>query len=178
MEEIVEKYDIKADGINAEVRIMGGKGILKQYKIKLMDFSRPTMALLDEIRHELITEVSVSTTEILDPKSVIHLKQKFQEKATNLLEKHIPDLSPEKKKYLSGRLMQEMLGLGKIEFLLNDINLEEVVINSVQEPLRVYHKTYGWLLTDLTVESEAQIQNYANIIARRVGRQISTLNPL
>ena len=71
-----------------------------------------------------------------------------------------------------------MLGLGDLEFLLNDSFLEEIVINSSSEPVRVYHKKYGWLETNITVVSEAQILNFANIIARRVGRQITTLSPL
>src|SRR3989338_2648657 len=178
MEEVIEKYDVIADGITVEIGILGGKGRLSKYKIKLPDFSAPTLALLDEVKHELLIEVSISTTEILDPKAIIELKEKFRKKAIALLEKHIPGIKEESKRYLAGRLMQEMLGLGKIEFLLNGINLEEIVINSIQEPIRVYHKTYGWLLTDLVVETEAQIQNYSNIIARRVGRQINTLNPL
>ncbi|MFH1451580.1 MAG: type II/IV secretion system ATPase subunit [archaeon] len=71
-----------------------------------------------------------------------------------------------------------MLGLGKIEFLINDPNLEEIVIISSSEPVRAYHKEYGWLLTNIKPKNEEEINNYANIIARRVGRQISILTPL
>ena len=74
--------------------------------------------------------------------------------------------------------MQEMLGIGKIEYLINDPNLEEIVIVSAKEPLRVYTKKYGWLITNILLEKEETTINYANIIARRVGRQITTLNPL
>jgi flagellar protein FlaI len=74
--------------------------------------------------------------------------------------------------------MQEMLGLGKIEFLIADEGLEEIVIPSSREPIRVYSKKHGWLLTNLTIAREEDIVNYANIIARRVGRQISVLSPL
>ena len=42
----------------------------------------------------------------------------------------------------------------------------------------MYHKKYGWLKTNIVIESEADIQNYASIIARRVGKQITILNPL
>src|SRR3989344_6054327 len=66
----------------------------------------------------------------------------------------------------------------KVVDTLKDINIEEIVINSANEPIRIYHKNYGWVLTNITVASETQIQNYSNIIARRVGRQINTLNPL
>jgi len=71
-----------------------------------------------------------------------------------------------------------MFGLGKIEFLLADPNLEEVVINGTREPVWVYHKKYGWLKTNIRIEHENEILNYANNIGRKVGRQITLLNPL
>jgi flagellar protein FlaI len=74
--------------------------------------------------------------------------------------------------------MQEMLGLGDVEYLLADEQLEEIVITSSKEPVRIYHKKHGWLETNITLENEDKILNYANIIGRRVGRQITTLNPL
>ena len=74
--------------------------------------------------------------------------------------------------------MQDMLGLGEIEFLINDPNLEEIVIPSSKEPIRVYHKKYKWLATNLRIKKEEEIVNYSNIIARRVGRQITVLTPL
>ncbi|MCX6777364.1 MAG: type II/IV secretion system ATPase subunit [Candidatus Micrarchaeota archaeon] len=52
------------------------------------------------------------------------------------------------------------------------------MVNSAKEPLWVYHAKYGWLKSNFKFESEEQIANYASIIARKVGRQISTLAPL
>ncbi|MDP2628753.1 MAG: ATPase, T2SS/T4P/T4SS family, partial [Nanoarchaeota archaeon] len=75
-------------------------------------------------------------------------------------------------------LMMDMLGLGNIEFLIADPNLEEIVITSAKEKIRVFSKKYGWLKTNMRVEKEEEIINYSNIIARRVGRQINILNPL
>jgi flagellar protein FlaI len=86
-------------------------------------------------------------------------------------------VSKESENFLVGTLMQEMMGLGKIEFLINDPNLEEIVIINSKE-IRVYHKKHGWVLTNITLNSEEEVTNYANIIARRVGRQISILTPL
>ena len=75
-------------------------------------------------------------------------------------------------------LVKDMLGLGDLEIVLNDPYLEEVVISSANEPVRVFHKKYGWLLTNITLEKESEIRDHLNTIARRVGRQITTLNPL
>ena len=120
----------------------------------------------------------MSSAEILDPKVIDKLKKRFREKASSLLTNKLPDLDKTTKEFLIGRLIYEMLGLGEIEFLLGDTNIEEIVINSSKEAVRVYHKRGGWLKTNVIIPTEAQIQNYGNIIARRVGRQITILNPL
>ncbi len=177
MEEI-ERYKVEAEGIKVDVRIVYGKGKTKLYDLIMPELSKPTLALIDEIKRELITDVKVSTAEILDPKVMNKLKQKFEKKASELLKGKLPGMKKETEMVLVGTLLHEMLGLGEIEFLLNDGNLEEVVINSADEPIRVYHKKYGWLETGIIIETEEKIQNFANMIARRVGRQITVLNPL
>ncbi len=174
----VEKYPIEADGVQAEVEIIGGKGLANMYQLNAPELSKPTLALVDEIRHELITEVKVSAAEILDPKVMGTLKKKFSDKASELLKQKMPLMNEDTKTFLIGTLVHDMLGFGKVEFLLNDGHLEEIVINSSGEPIRIYHKKYGWMLTNIVVDSEDKIQNFSQMIARRVGRQISVLNPL
>ncbi len=174
----IEKYTVEAEGVNVEISIVGGKGVTKVYNVVVPELSKPTLALINEIKHELIADVKVSAAEILEPNIMDRLKQKFREKASELLKDKLPRLNEWTKGFLIGTLLHEMLGFGDIEFLLNDGNLEEIVINSASEPVRVYHKKYGWMQTDIVIETEDKIQNFANMIARRVGRQITVLNPL
>jgi len=176
--EIKERYKIKVDKIEICVEIVKEKKKPLQYNIVIPGLSKPTLSLLDEIRHKLITEVTVSTAEILDPKVLTSLKEKFRLKAEQFLKEKLPKIGEETKNLLVGLLMHEMVGLGKVEFLLNDGFLEEIVINSASEPIRVYHKKYGWMVTNVSIDNETQIQNYSNTIARRVGKQITTLYPL
>jgi flagellar protein FlaI len=75
-------------------------------------------------------------------------------------------------------IIQENLGLGKIEILLKDIYLEEIVVNNHAEGIWVYHKKHGWLLTNIKLVTEAKIRHYATMIGREVGKEITTLNPL
>ncbi len=177
MEEI-DRYEVTADEIKAEVRILGGKGIMNTYNLIVPTVSKPTMALIEELKQELIMNVKVSAAEILDPKIMNKLKQKFKEESQQMLKKKVPTLDEDARNFLVGILLHDMLGFGKTEFLLNDGDLEEIIINSATEPVRVYHKKFGWLETNISIESEDKIQNFSNMIARRVGRQINTLNPL
>lgn len=79
---------------------------------------------------------------------------------------------------ISQIMISEMYGLGKIEALIKDEKLEEIVINSSKNPVAVYHRKHGWLKTNIKLESEKETQNYSEAIARKVGRQISVLNPI
>jgi flagellar protein FlaI len=177
-EEIVDEYEIESEGVIVTVQIIkyGNKPV--RYKLILQEIGIGTEALLDQIRQELILDVDVSTTEILDPKVVEYIKDKFRKRAEALLISKLPKCDDDTRFYLISLLLNEIIGLGKIEFLMNDEQLEEVIINSSKEPVRVFHKKHGWLLTNILIPTEEQIQNYSNIIARRVGKQITTLTPL
>ncbi|MBM3234411.1 CpaF family protein [Candidatus Pacearchaeota archaeon] len=174
---ILEKYNVELDGTNVRVEIEKNKSETF-YNLHVPEIGVATASLLGDIRNELVSVTSISMKEILDPNAFSEIKKRFMEEADKLLKTRIPTISEETKKFFVGKLIQDMLGLGVIEFLINDINLEEVVIPTSKEPIRVYHKRYGWLPTNLTVAKEDEIANYSNIVARRVGRQITVLTPL
>ena len=176
--EILESYKVQCEDVSVDVKIVGGLGKSITYEVSISEISNATLALLDEVKNILIAEVQITAKEIIDPKVIDTLKERFRKKASDILVEKLTAIDAPTKDFLINHLIREMLGLGKIEFLLNDVNLEEIVINSANEPVRVYHKKYAWVDTNVFVETEAQIQNYSNIIARRVGRQINTLSPL
>lgn len=177
MQETIETYKVKSELIETKVGIIK-ENETKKYSLAIPELLPATKILLEEIRDKLITETAITTSEILDPKSVGNLNTRFRNKAETMIKNIMPNIEEETKSYLISTLMHEMLGLGYVEFLMNDENLEEIVIVSSKEPIRVYHKKHGWMETNISVKSEDQIQNYASIIARRVGRQVTTLNPL
>jgi len=174
---ILESYNIKIDNIEVKVEIK--KEFSKiVYNLETPEIKTATAVFLNEIRNQLISTTTIGMKEILDPNSFINIKKRFMEEAKKLIESRLPTLNKDMEEFLVGKLMQDMLGLGEIEFLVNDLNLEEIVIPNSKEPIRVYHKRYGWLITNLIIPKEDEIANYSNIIARRAGRQITVLTPL
>lgn len=173
----IEKYPIVVDkaSVNVEIK-QTEKGTV--YYLYVPEIDIATTSLLTEIRNELISVTTISMKELTDPNLLNNIKERFMSDARKLLKERLPRLEQKSEEFLVGKLMQDMLGLGNIEFLIGDPNLEEIVITSAKEPIRVYSKKYGWIPTNLRVEGEEEIVNYANIIARRVGRQINVLNPL
>jgi archaeal flagellar protein FlaI len=176
--EVIEEYSVIADGFEVPVMIKKHHTTIKTYEIQFPEISRPTQALLDDIRHNLVVEVPVSSSEILDPEAILKIKEKFRQRAVEYVRKSLPTVNEKMLVFLVTSLLHDMVGFGRLEFLLGDPQLEEIIVLSALEQVRVYHKKYGWLITNISMPNEAQIQNYCNIIGRRVGRQISTLVPL
>jgi flagellar protein FlaI len=87
-------------------------------------------------------------------------------------------LPEDKREILAVYLLQNTLGLGEMESLLADEQLEEVVVNNSREPLWVYHKKFGWCKTNVRIKDEETIYDYSSMIARKIGRQINVLNPM
>ena len=174
---VLENYEIEVDKAKVIVKIKKGiSGVI--YELNVPDIGIATAALLNDIRNELVSVTTVSMKEITDPTAFNEIKRRFMAQAASMLKEKLPTVNPDMQEFLVGKLMQDMLGLGEIEFLINDSFLEEIVLPSAKESIRVYHKKYGWLETNLRIGREDEIINYSNIIARRVGRQITVLTPL
>ncbi|MBD3155022.1 MAG: hypothetical protein GF368_00015 [Candidatus Aenigmarchaeota archaeon] len=177
--EKIDSYTVKAGEVPATVEIVPQKSeFVLTYQVKLPKFDEKSLKKIKNIKDQLISQVNVSVSEILNSQKKELMKQKFFEKAIEIISNNFPSMSSEDKKIYANYLVHEMLGLGLIEIPLADINLEEIVINSSEEPCWVYHKKYGWLKTNIGLESEDQIYNYSTSIGMRSGREISKLDPL
>lgn len=176
---IIETYDVVSERIRAKVKIIKKEDELSLlYKIIIPTPEPATEALLEEVRTELIKEITLTMTEMLDIRSATELKEKFYKKIYNLIKQKMPNEPEANIIVLAGQLLHNSFGLGKIEFLISDPYLEEIVINSSGKPMWVFHKSHGWLKTNINIDSEAIVYNYASSIARKVGRQINVLDPL
>lgn len=175
----LEEYYVESDGLKAKIYVIERrKSFVKEYLINLPSFGSGTSALMKELKNSLIAEAVIKADSLIDPAFIESLKKHFKERAQKILSVELPKTPADEKNELIGALMQEMLGLGKLEMILADPNLEELVVNQSREPVWVYHKKHGWLKTNIFINSEEEIHNYGSIIARRVGKQITTLDPL
>ncbi len=177
--EMSDSYRIKVGDTFLNVNISREpKEFVAAYNLETPQIEKATLILLENIRNRLIEEVKVRVEEIVDPKAFEDLKQRYKQTAEKIIQKELPKLSQDEKSTVINYLLHKMLGLGQIEPLFSDDNIEEVVINRADEPVWVYHRKHGWLKTNIRVESEEQIHNFASVIGRRVGREITNLNPL
>lgn len=148
------------------------------YDLEIASISDTTKIMLEKIRQELIKKVSLGIADLNDVKKSDVVEERFEELIQILIERYLPDSDLETTHFLTSYLRIKSLGLGNLELVMDDHQLEEIVINQANVPVWVFHKTHGWLKTTIYLKDENQIRHYASIIGRRVGRQITVLTPL
>ena len=171
---IKDSYSFYSDNIPIKITIETDKNeFVLIYKVSISRISENTEIILDKIRDELVNRVSLGIADISDPKKMKYIKKRFRDTIIYLVNKYFPDISEETKDFFTTYLMQKSFGLGKIEILLSDEHLEDIVINNAEEPVWVYHHIYGWLKTSIYVKDEGIIKHYSSLIGRKVGRSIT-----
>ena len=176
---IIDTYQYKSKDIPITITVKHQSGeYVKQYEVSISHISPTTESILEKIRNILIEKVNLGIIDITDEKKTGIIEERFKETISILIERYFPESDSETKKFLITYLIEKSLGLGSIEVLMDDIMLEEIVINSGDEPVWVYHKTHGWLKTNISMDNEDQTRHYATMIARKVGRQFTVMTPL
>jgi flagellar protein FlaI len=179
LETIIESYEVNAEGVPARIAIGEQESeYVLRYMVDRPEVEVGTEAFIENLKQSVIQNVDLTRDEFTDSDQLGQVKNKFAEQVAQEIGNKLPEVDEDTREILVGNMVHEMVGLGDIEILLEDPNLEEMVINSADEPTWVYHKEHGWLKTNITFEDEEEIYNYSSEIARRVGKNISSLDPL
>ena len=176
---ILGTYSFRSEGLPVEVKVIQKQDdFVPIYEITIPGIAEGTKLILEtKLKAELVSEVKLDIADILDPKKFEDVKVRFLAAAKKVLTRNFPSLAEDKKEILAVFLLQNTLGLGEMEALLSDEQLEEVTVNTSHEPVWIYHKKYGWCRTNIRLKTEGMVYDYASTIARKVGRQINVLTP-
>jgi hypothetical protein len=132
---VLDSYTFLSEAIPVEVSIVHRGDFVPIYNITIPGIAGGTKLLLEtKLRAELISDVKLDITEILDPKKQVMVRAKFQDSAMKVLGRNFAQLPESKRKILASYLIQNTLGLGELETPLHDDFLEEVVVNNSRDP--------------------------------------------
>jgi len=178
-QELLDKYSLTVNEVLVEINIIRYRTHpVPKYIVSITNISDTTKLILEKIRQDFIQRIDFSAIENFESNDLEKIQERFRKEIRTLLDKYFPDLDDKSALMLSNYIIEENLGFGKVDILLSDEQIEEIVINSHKEPVRIYHKQYGWLETNIKIVTEARIRHYASMIGRNVGKEITALNPL
>ncbi|MFH0868505.1 MAG: ATPase, T2SS/T4P/T4SS family [Candidatus Woesearchaeota archaeon] len=174
---LIDSYELSVNDIIIEVSIYTDENeAVPIYSISLTNISETTKIILEKIREEFISQETKTIEEgYLEP---VNIQNRFKKSILVLLRKYFPTANKKTMDMLINYILQQNIGLGNVDILLQDKNLEEIVINNADEPVWIYHRKHGWLKTNIKMPNENRIRYYSTIIGRDVGKEITTLNPL
>ena len=154
---------------------MNNNEIIPQYTIVKQDYSSEERIILGEIRENLV-DLAISTGEnyqlnedklLKDIKNFLINRFNESESITNdYLES------------LSQKLLRDIVGYGKIDSLIQDDDLEEIMIIGINKPIFVYHRKYGMMKTNIQFDDERELMDLIDSIARQINRRIDQESPI
>lgn len=151
--------------------------IIPQYDVRKSEYTIQEKMLLGEMRENLV-DMSINRRKlsgfrretIIDIKNPLFLRLSGENQNT--------DISNEYLDHLSRRVLRDIIGYGKIDPLIQDDELEEIMIIGTSKPIFVYHRQYGMMKTDLQFESDEELRDLIDSIARQINRRIDQETPI
>ena len=178
-ETLMDKYTLVVNNVLVQIKIITYRDYpVPKYLVSVINISDTTKLILEKIRQDFIQKIDFSSIDKFESNDLPKVQDRFRKEIRSLLGNYFPHLNEKSESMLVNYIIEENLGFGKVDILLEDSNLEEIVINNHQEPVRVYHKKFGWLETNIKILTEARIRHYSSMIGRNVGKEITLLSPL
>ncbi|MFH1133039.1 MAG: ATPase, T2SS/T4P/T4SS family [Nanoarchaeota archaeon] len=174
----LDNYKLNVNDVIVSVDIFRNTDGFSFYYIAIKNLSPTTNVILQKIRDEFVSKINVGEITIGDDEDPDKIKERFRNEILVLIKKYFPNTDKKTADLLMNQILRQNIGLGDIEILLRDENLEEIAINNAKEPIWVYHKRHGWLKTNIRMPSDERIRHYATMIGRDVGKEITLLKPL
>ncbi|MCL5433995.1 MAG: Flp pilus assembly complex ATPase component TadA [Candidatus Marsarchaeota archaeon] len=178
-DEIIEHYTLSANGLPVVIDIKNKSSeFVPIYEINLPGISVATKLLISSLRNELLTMVPIDLTKIGEHDYINALTKRVFDAGKILINKYLPGTNEDTKNMLCSYMRNIMIGFGDLEAPLADENLEEIAVNSGNEYIWVFHKRIGWCKTTLKLLNDEAVFDEAEMIGRRVGREINNLAPI
>jgi len=132
--------------------------------------------LLNQIKTIFIEKLDIDFTALRKEEARGYLLSKFED----MIKTISPEMPEEKKKDFLYYIERDFIGLGKINPLMKDPNLEDISCDGVGIPLYIYHRNplIGSVKTNIYFETPDELDVFVNKLAQRCGKSISVATPL
>jgi flagellar protein FlaI len=160
-----KKVKKASDAFKAEII---EEGLVPKYNVSVPHFSDKETQIFNEVREKLV-EVAVSQGEEfdIDEESFVgDVKQFLRARGVRDVER------------LATQIAQVMLGYGKLDPMIKDDDLEEIMVIGTGSNVFVYHRKIGMMVTNVVFDTDDDIRAIIDVIARQVNRRIDQQTPI
>jgi len=139
-------------------------------EIALTDEEEKTLAFIKET----ILNMSFNTDELEEKGYEKYLLEKLDQviQEYNLL------ISEESRKKIFYYIGKSSLGLGKLDPLMKDPNIEDISCDGSNVPIFLYHRKFGSLKSNVHFNDEEELSSFVHRLAQKCGKQISIAEPM
>jgi len=148
---------------------------------QIFNRSRPWVQTYDDRNHELETQLHQHLIRQLDDAALRRLDperawEEVRKAARQLASQLFPNLVGDDKEEVIERVMNDILGLGPIEPLLQDPTVSEVMVNAPDE---VYYERDGIIYkSDINFRDVAHVYQVIDKIVSAIGRHVDEASPM
>jgi archaeal flagellar protein FlaI len=177
-EEVIEsakKKVISKYGNNITIYKLEGQPLL-HYEVPTPKASGGENIIINTIKEAATRLIAVAPYRIRDE---TQRRNVYFQKIMDII-RSSPELKiPEgKMQFYANAVVREMVGYGKIDSLLKDEMLEEIMVIAPNRPVYIFHRLYEMMTTNIVFYTDKEIQDLVSRVARFTGRRIDYSQPL
>jgi len=158
-----------------EIKYNSKKNELNYFLVE-PNLSEKNKKLLEQVEEILKETLDVDFGELKKSES----KKFLEERINKILDYYGFKITEKDKEVLIYYAFRDFIGLGKIEPIMNDSNLEDISCDGTGIPVYVYHRNpiISSVKTNIMFTDNKRLDSFVIKLAQRCGRSISVANPL
>ena len=145
------------------------------YEVIEPELSKEEVKKLERIKDGLLDLIDVELSNIKDfDKAMEYL----QNQVKKVIEEYGIDITPAEYVKIMYYVYRDFVGLGKIEPLMKDPNIEDIGCDGVGIPIYVVHRKFGSIKTNIVFDSHEELSKFVIKLAEKCGRYVSYAEPI
>jgi flagellar protein FlaI len=102
----------------------------------------------------------------------------MKEKVKEIFNDYSMELDESSKSRIEYYIIRDFAGYGKIDVIMRDEAVEDVSCDGPEIPLFLYHREYGSIKSNVTYDTDEELEGFVIALAQRCGRVISIADPV
>lgn len=145
------------------------------YRVVEPQISKYDAEVIENVKKILEEKLDIDFFKLGEIKAKTYMKEE-----TEKILKLDPTISSDKADSIRYYLERDIVGLGKIESLMNDPNIEDISCDGIDIPIYVYHRdpNLGSIKTNIHFSTKEELNSFVVKISQRSRKSISIAEPL